>query len=123
MIAQLRRYAAWPTAIALLVTLVSTPLLVRLFGGSELDVGLAGLLLLAYLLFVPLYFFELFYGELLTAHAKAGLLFKASTAATYLITIPLAYFSVFYVESAFLAILGKGVAVAVLAAVYWVQFH
>ena len=122
-IAQLRRYAAWPTAIALLVTLVSTPLLVRLFGGSELDVGLAGLLLLAYLLFVPLYFFEQFYGELLTAHAKAGLLFKASTAATYLITIPLAYFSVFYVESAFLAILGKGVAVAVLAAVYWVQFH
>ena len=78
----LLRYAAWPTAIAMVATLAASPWLVRLFGGG-IDMPLARSLLLAYLLFVPLYFFEHFYGELLTAHARAGLLFGASTAATY----------------------------------------
>jgi len=116
-------YAAWPTAVALVATLLTATWLVETFGGSEIDTGLARSLLLAYLFFVPLYFFEQFYGELLTAHGRARLLFVASTAATYLLTIPIAYVAVFEMQSAFLAILGKGVAVALLAPIYWSQFR
>ena len=93
----LLRCAAWPTAIALVATLAASPWLVRLLFGGGIDMPLARSLLLAYLL----YFFEHFYGELLTANARAGLLFSTSTAATYLLTIPIAYISVFLADSAF----------------------
>ena len=119
----LLRYAAIPTTTALSATLATSPWLARLFSGGDIDVSLTRNLLFAYLLFVPFYFFEQFYGELLTAHGRAGLLFRASTAATCLITIPLAYVAVFHWQSAFLAILVKGIAVALLAFVYWSQFR
>jgi Na+-driven multidrug efflux pump len=122
-IKKLMYYAAWPTAIALVMMLAALPSLIQLFGGNGIDVPLASSLLLAYLIFVPIYFIEQFYGELLTAHARAGLLFKASTMATYLITIPIAYLAVFHFDSAFFAILGKGVSVATLAVIYWSQFY
>ena len=122
-IKRLMYYSAWPTAIALVMMLASSPSLVQLFGGNGIDVPLASSLLLAYLIFVPIYFFEQFYGELLTAHARAGLLFKASTMATYLVTIPIAYMAVFHFDSAFFAILGKGGSVAILAVIYWSQFY
>lgn len=122
-IKQLMNYAAWPTAIALVMTLAAKSSLVQLFGGNEIDTSLASNLLLAYLIFVPIYFLEQFYGELLTAHTRSGLLFKTSTMATYLITVPIAYLAVFHLDSAFLAILGKGISVALLAVIYGSQFH
>ena len=64
---RLLRYAAMPTAFALAATLAASPWLVQLFGGGGIDVSLTRCLLLAYMLFVPFYFFEQFYGELLTA--------------------------------------------------------
>ena len=112
-----------PTAFAFAATLATSSWLVQFFSGGSIDGFLARNLLLAYMLFVPFYFFEQFYGELLTAHARSGLLFRASIAATYLITIPVAYVAVFHWQSAFWAILGKGIAVVLLAYVYWSQFR
>ncbi|MFM2484659.1 MATE family efflux transporter [Celerinatantimonas yamalensis] len=116
---RLFRYVALPTAIALVLTLLAAPAFIWVFGGGSVDSALVRSLLLAYLLFVPLYVIEQFYAELLTAHGCSGMLFGASSIATYLLTVPLAYISVFVWDSAFLAIALKSVAVGLLALCYF----
>lgn len=122
-VVSLMRYSAWPTLVALALTLVTLPWLVPFFGGADIDERLAHVLVFAYLAPLPFYFFEQFYAELLTAEGRSGLLFLSSTVATYLVTIPMAVIAVFVFESAVLAILAKGIAMVLLALVYWVKFN
>ncbi|MFF0145161.1 Na+-driven multidrug efflux pump [Amycolatopsis sulphurea] len=119
----LRRYAAAPTALAAVLAIVALPWEVDLFAGEGLDHGLAQLFFLAYMLYLPAYFFEQMLGRMLTVHRKGGLLFTASTTLTYLVTIPLAWVSVFVFHSVFLAIASKGVATVALAYIYWRAFR
>lgn len=115
----LQRYALIPTATATVVVVLASPLLVGAFASDGLDLRLAQTLLLAYIVYVPAYFFEQFYGELLTVHQRGGVLFVASTLITYALTIPMAWYAVFVVHSAFLAIACKGFSTAILAFVFW----
>jgi Na+-driven multidrug efflux pump len=119
LVRKLRLYAAVPTAVATLVVVVVSPWLVAAFGGNGLDRDLAQLLLLAYILYVPAYFFEQFYGELLTVHQRGGVLFAASTVMTYGLTLPLAWYAAFVANSAFLTLACKGLSTALLAGVFW----
>ncbi|MGV9936641.1 MATE family efflux transporter [Streptomyces olivaceoviridis] len=116
---KMRLYAAVPTAVATAVTALAAPWLVDAFASPGLDRDLARNLLLAYLLYVPAYFFEQIFGEMLTVQQRGGLLFVSSTAVTYLLTIPLAWYSVFALDSTFLAVACKGIPTAVLAFVFW----
>lgn len=116
---KMRLYAAVPTAVATALTTLAAPRLVNAFGIPGLDRDLARNLLLAYLLYVPAYFFEQIFGEMLTVHQRGGLLFVSSTAVTYLLTIPLAWYAVFALDSTFLAVACKGIPTAVLAFVFW----
>ncbi|GAA2740238.1 MATE family efflux transporter [Kitasatospora cinereorecta] len=116
---KVRRYAAVPTAVAAVVTVAALPWLVSAFAGPGLDRGLAVTLSLAYLVYLPAYFFEQLHGELLTVHQSGRLLFAASTVLTYALAIPTAWFSVFVAHSAFLAIASKGLSTAALALVFW----
>ena len=106
-----------------MVTVALSYWLVLAFAGDGMDVGLAQVLLLAYLLYLPAYFVEQFAGELLTVHQRGGLLSVASTVVTYAMTIPLASVAVLVGDSAFWAIASKGVSTAVLAAVFWVALR
>ncbi|MFJ9847866.1 hypothetical protein [Streptomyces sp. NPDC101150] len=115
---RLHRYAALPTAAATLVSVATSPWIVQSFATPGLDTGLARAFFLAYLLYLPFYFFEQQYGEILTAHQQGGQLLTASTAVTYLLTIPVAGLAVFGLHSAFWAIASKGLGAAVLAALF-----
>ena len=120
---RLRVWSAVPTLAAAVVTVALSYWLVLAFAGDGMDVGLAQVLLLAYLLYLPAYFVEQFAGELLTVHQRGGLLSVASTVVTYAMTIPLASVAVLVGDSAFWAIASKGVSTAVLAAVFWVALR
>ncbi|MEV8327643.1 MATE family efflux transporter [Kitasatospora sp. NPDC056731] len=115
----LLRRAAIPTAVATVLTALASPWLVGLFSGEGLDRTLAVVLVLAYLLYVPLYFAEQFLGKLLVVHRLGGVLFAASTAATYLLVIPLAWCSVNLLHSPFAAVACKGIASAALTLVFY----
>lgn len=115
----LRRYSMVPTAVVTVAAVVGAPLLVGLFAGAGLDNGLARLLLFAYLLYIPAYFFEQFYGEMLTVHQRGGLLFKSSTVLTYGLTIPMAVLAVGVFESPFWALASKGLPTALLALIFY----
>lgn len=113
-------WAAIPTAIATVLTLAFSPWLVRLFGGTDLDQGLAIAMLVAYMVVVPLYIFEAAYGEILTVHQRGGLLSVSSTLTTWFIMIPIAAFGVFVLRSAPLALgLGAVVSTAVIVFIFW----
>jgi Na+-driven multidrug efflux pump len=118
-IRKLRLYAAVPTAVVTLATLALSPWLVGMFATDGLDQDMARYLLFAYLLYMPAYFFEQFYGEMLTVHQRGGLLFSASTVVTYLLTVPMAWYALFVLESPFLAVASKGLSTAVLALMFW----
>jgi hypothetical protein len=77
------------------------------------------MLLSAHFVFLPAYFFEHFFGELLTTHHRNMILFRLSTSATVLIIIPFSYYAVFHLKSAFLAIAGRGLGAVPLALLYW----
>ncbi|CQR66117.1 MATE family efflux transporter [Streptomyces leeuwenhoekii] len=116
---KMRLYAAVPTAVATAVTVLAAPWLVEAFASPGLDRDLAQSLLFAYLLYIPAYFFEQIFGEMLTVHQRGGLLFVSSTVVTYALTIPLAWYAVFVLDSTFLAVACKGIPTAVLALVFW----
>lgn len=116
-------YSAIPTLVALALACISSRFLIAIFGTKGADLDFAQLLLFAYLAFVPVYFFEHFFGEILTAHRRGAILFWWSTLATYSITIPFAYLAVFHWQSALFAIACKGIAICLLAVVYWVSLH
>ncbi|WP_326782482.1 MATE family efflux transporter [Streptomyces longwoodensis] len=112
---RLLTYTAVPTAAATVVVIALSPWLVQLFGGTkDLDVRLAVMMLLAFMLTVPLYVLEATYTAILTVHQRGTLLSAISTAATYGLTIPLAWVSVFIWKSAFWAIALSGAASATL---------
>jgi multidrug resistance protein, MATE family len=116
----LLRWAAVPTAIATVVVLATSPWLVRIFCGDDLDRTLAMWMLFAFMVTVPLYLFEAAYGEILTVHQRAGLLSVSSTVTTWFIMIPLAAFGVFVLHSAPWGIaLGGVVSTAALVYVFW----
>jgi Na+-driven multidrug efflux pump len=111
-------YAAIPTAVAAVLVVVISPWLVAAVASHGLDLRLTTALLLAYLLYLPAYFFDQSLSTMLILHQRGALLFLSSTLATYLLTIPLAWYSVFVLHSAFLAIASNGAATAVQAAIY-----
>jgi MATE family multidrug resistance protein len=115
---QLIAYSAAPTAVVALVVLVFSRELIWLFGNT-LPIDSVVLLLSAYFVFLPVYFFEHFFGELLAAHQRDLIIFRLSTCATILIAVPFSYFAAFHLESAFLAIAGRGLAAIPLAVGYW----
>ncbi|WP_405590118.1 MATE family efflux transporter [Streptomyces sp. NBC_01190] len=119
MVRRLAAYCAAPTAVAVVGTVLASSWLVSLFSDGSLPGPLARNLLLAYLSYLPAYFFEQFFGELLTNHQRGGLLMVSSSVITYALTIPLALYTVFVVHSPFFAIASKGVSTAVLAVVFW----
>ncbi|RKN38373.1 MATE family efflux transporter [Streptomyces hoynatensis] len=112
-------YAAVPTAAAALLVVAASPWLVDAFASPGLDHGLAVALLMAYLLYLPAYFFDQSLSTILIVHRRGGLLFASSTLATYLLTIPLAWYAVVVLDSAFLAVASNGVATVVQAALFW----
>jgi Na+-driven multidrug efflux pump len=116
---RLNRYAAVPTAVAAVASLATATWLVEAFAGNGLHIGLARTLFFAYLLYLPVYFCEQQFGEMLTVHQRGTLLLTASTATTYILTIPVAGWAVFALHSAFWAIACKGLGSAVLAALFW----
>jgi multidrug resistance protein, MATE family len=118
-IKRLALYSAIPTAIAVLLTLAASPWIMSIFASPGMTHGLVYLLLVAYMWFVPAYFFEHLFGEMLTVHQRGNLLFVSSTAATYMLTIPISAVAVFTLNSAFLAIACKGIATTLLALVFW----
>lgn len=111
-------YSAAPTAVVALIFLILRRELASLFGTS-VHIDLVAVLLSAYFVFLPAYFFEHFFGELLAAHHRDMILFRLSTGATVLILIPFSYYAVFYLKSAFLAIAGRGLGAVPLAFLYW----
>jgi multidrug resistance protein, MATE family len=113
------RWTAIPTGIATVLTLAFSPWLVRLFGGADLDRGLAIEMLVAYLVVVPVYIFGAAYGEILTVHQRGGLMSLSSTVTTWFIMIPIAAFGVFVWHSAPLALgLGGVVSTAVIVFIF-----
>jgi Na+-driven multidrug efflux pump len=119
----LLNYTAVPTAVAAIVVVAASPWLVSVFASAGLDRGSATILLMAYLLYLPAYFFDQSLSTMLIVHQRGGLLSTSSTLATYLLTIPLAWYSVFVLHSAFLAIASNGVATVVQAMIYWRAFR
>ncbi len=89
------------------------------FASPGLDRGLAVILLMAYLLYLPAYIFDQSLAAMLVVHQRGRLLFVSSTLATYLLTLPLAWYAVFVLHSAFLAVASNGVATAVQALISW----
>lgn len=107
---RLIRLSAAPTVIGALLVMAASPWLVVLFGGRSGDTGLGVVLVLAFFISLPLYFFEAFYGELLTVHQQGALLSVASTIVTYALIIPFAVFSIFVLHSAFWSIASTAIA-------------
>lgn len=101
---KLFRMSAWPTFIGALVFLAFSPFLVLLFAGPEVDMWPAVLLVVAYFICLVPYFYEAFYGELLTSHQEGTFLSVTSTVVTYVLVVPLAAIAVLVFQSAFLAI-------------------
>jgi Na+-driven multidrug efflux pump len=115
---RLRGYSMAPTLIAAAVFLLASPLLVRLFGGSSIDMGLTVGLLGAYFLSIGGYFYGAFYGELLSVRQEGVFLSSRSTIVTYAVAIPLAAIAVFVFESAFLALASGAIPAALLAVMF-----
>jgi multidrug resistance protein, MATE family len=122
-ILRLLRYSAVPTGIAALLVVVLDPQLVRMFSSPGLNLQLAGVVLFAYMLYVPAYFLEQFFGECLTIHNAGGVLFWSSTATTYVFTIPLAAYCVYQLHSPPLAVGSKALSTLVLAAIFALVVH
>ncbi len=116
---RLLRYAAIPTAVAALLVVLFSRDLVALFGDGRLDENAARRLLFAYLVFLPVYLPGAVFGEMLTVHQRAGLLFWGSTIATYAIIIPLSWYGVFVLDSAVFAVAAGGLPNLVLAPLFW----
>jgi Na+-driven multidrug efflux pump len=112
-------YSAIPTTAAALLVVATSPWLVTAFASPGLDRGLAVILLLAYLLYLPAYLFDQSLTAMLIVHQRGLVLFASSTLATYLLTVPLAWYAVFELHSAFLAVASNGVATAVQALISW----
>jgi Na+-driven multidrug efflux pump len=112
-------YSAIPTAAAALLVIATSPWLVTAFASPGLNRGLAVVLLLAYLLYLPAYLFDQSLTAMLIVHQRGLVLFASSTLATYLLTVPLAWYAVFELHSAFLAVASNGVATAVQALISW----
>lgn len=112
-------YSAIPTGAAALLVIATSPWLVTAFASPGLDRGLAVVLLLAYLLYLPAYLFDQSLTAMLIVHQRGLVLFASSTLATYLLTVPLAWYAVFELHSAFLAVASNGVATAVQALISW----
>ncbi len=113
------KYALITTLVGFILFMSSSQYLVELFKSPGLDKKLAIQLFWAYLLYMPFYFVEHFFGEILSVKQQGKLLFYASTIITYCLTLPLAYYSVFILDSAFFAIASKGVSCAILAFIFW----
>lgn len=120
---RLFRMSAWPTLIGAVVFLAASPLLVRLLGGTEANLWPAVLLVVAYFLCLVPYFFEAFYGELLTAHQEGGFLSVTSTVITYALVLPLAALAVLVFDSAFLAIASITLATIPTAVLFTRRYH
>lgn len=115
-------YSTVPTVVALCLTYVFRHQLIQLFGNGSLNGILASSILLAYLMYVPAYFFEQLFGELLTVHQRSDVLLVASTLSTYLLTLPLTYFAAFHQKSAFATIAAKGPSTLLLALIFTLVF-
>ncbi|GAA0955071.1 hypothetical protein GCM10009554_61960 [Kribbella koreensis] len=97
------RYSAVPTIVAVAVCLLLSPLLVLLFGGGQVPMKTALLMVGAFFILVIPYFFEGLNGELLSAHEDGGFLSVSSTVATWLGNIPLAAAGIYLLHSGFWA--------------------
>lgn len=122
-IRQIITYCALPTFISYIVILLLKHELFDMISDVGVNYHYIDILLTAYLIFVPFYFFEQLYGELLTVHQHSAVIFFWSTLTTYIITIPLSYAAVFIFESAFWAIAAKGAAICILAIIFYYKFH
>jgi len=89
-------------AISAVLVMAASRWLVMLFGGGSGDTRLGVVLVLAFFICLLPYFFEAFYGELLTVHQQGALLSVASTIVTYALVIPFAAIAIFVLHSAFL---------------------
>ncbi|MEU5761277.1 MATE family efflux transporter [Nocardia sp. NPDC047648] len=115
---RLLAYSAVPTAVFAVATLLLSGPLVSVFSGAGTDRHLAESVLWAFLIPLPAYLIQAFYGDMLAAHQSGVALSLTSTVTTYVLTIPLAAYSVFVLHSPFLAILACGVEMVVLATLF-----
>ena len=113
-------YCAVPTAAGAVVVMVSSPWLVKAFGGASIDTGTAVAMLFAFMATIPLYVFEASYGEMLTVHQRGGMLSVSSTLTTWLIMIPAVVIGVTVWSSAAWSIAAGGVLATAVQA--WI-FH
>lgn len=111
-------YSAVPTAVSAVATLLLTGPVIAAFSGTGTDRQLAGNILWAFLIPLPAYLIQAFYGDLLAAHQSGVALSLASTVTTYALTLPFAACGVFVLHSPFLAILSCGLEMVILAAVF-----
>lgn len=121
-IKRLALYSAAPSAFFALFFLVISKPLAHLFGDA-VDPRQIAVFLAAYLIFVPAYFAEHFFGELLAAHRQDLVMVWPSALATFALVIPLAYVAAIVLDSAAMAIASRGVAAVPLATYYWCRLR
>lgn len=112
------RYCAAPTVVAGGVVVGLAPWLVSAFGGANIDHHLATVILLAYMLAIPAYFFDQLLARLLKIHRRSRVLLLSSLL-TWAVTIPLAWVAVFELSSPFLAIAARGLVSAACGVIFW----
>ncbi len=113
-----RKYVVWPSFIAAAGVAAAVPVLAKVLGGDEVDVGLVWILTAAYLIAVPAYVVENLCGEILTVEQRSSWLSLPSTVVTYLITIPIAILGILVWQSAMVAVASAAVASLLLALKY-----
>ncbi|MFL1426801.1 MULTISPECIES: MATE family efflux transporter [unclassified Nocardiopsis] len=111
-------YSGVVTAASAMIALAATPWLVAAFSGEGVDRALAQSMFLAYMVSMPVYFFDQILARFLAVHQRGNVLFGASTL-TYAVALPLAWWSVFVLDSAFWAIASRGAVFALSALAFW----
>lgn len=111
-------YSGVTTAVTTVLVLLCSPWLIRGFSAEGLDHSMALTMFLAYMISMPVYFFDQILARFLTVHQRGRVLFAVSSL-TYVVGIPLAWGAVFVLDSPFLAIASRGVVFALSAAFFW----
>lgn len=111
-------YSAAVTAVTTAGVLLASPWLLLAFSGEGVDRTLTQWMFLAYMVSMPVYFFDQILARFLTVHQRGGVLFATSLPA-YLVALPLAWYAAFVLDSAFLAIASRGAVFALSALYFW----
>ncbi len=101
-----------------MIVVAASPWLVSGFAGEGVDQDLAQLMFRAYMVSMPVYFFDQILARFLVVHQRGDVLLGASLL-TYVVALPLAWISVFWFGSAFWAIASRGVVFTLSALVFW----